>query len=273
MSAQVPPVDLDDIAARNNMTREEVGEFLTIVQNGMLPEARVIPVTENGEQRYYTVERRGVGPIVNVYGSFWMFDFSINDQWHKYTVIVKAQLDNKTFTPIFDNPDRLVLRTDSGCETGQLFGDLTCECGDQLLLAMEAISQVGEGIIVNIPHQDGRGMRLPFKLGTLWLQDALGVNTIESASMLTPGGVIDVRTYAGVVAVLRFFRIPETCEINLATNNPKKARIFGENDYKLNDEFTPVIVEPTQYTRVHLAAKGKFLGHKLGNGGDHDLIP
>lgn len=273
MSAQVPPVNIDDIAARNNMTREEVGEFLTIVQNGILPEAKIIPVTENGERRYFTVERRGVGPIMTAYGTFWMFDFTIDDQWQKYTVIVKARLDHKTFTPIFDDPTRLVLRTDSGCETGQMFGDLTCECGDQLRLAMEAIGQVGEGMIVNIPHQDGRGMGLPFKLGTLWLQEALGVHTIESASMLAPGGVIDVRTYSGVVAVLRFFGIPEECEINLATNNPKKARIFDENGYVLNDAFTPVIAEPTEYTRAHLAAKEEFLGHKLGNGGDHDLIP
>ncbi len=255
------------------MSRSEVEQFLAIVKNGMLPEAKIIPVTENGQRRYFTVERRGVGPIKTAYGTFWMFDFTIDDQWRKYTVIVKSRLNHKTFTPIFDNPTRLVLRTDSGCETGQMFGDLTCECGDQLLLAMEAISQIGEGMIVNIPHQDGRGMGLPFKLGTLWLQDALGVHTVDSASMLAPGGVIDVRTYSGVVAVLRYFGIQESCEINLATNNPKKAKIFTENGYELNDEFTPIVAEPTEYTRAHLEAKERFLGHNLGDGGDHNLIP
>jgi 3,4-dihydroxy 2-butanone 4-phosphate synthase/GTP cyclohydrolase II len=272
-SSQVPPVDLNEIAARNGMSRAEVEQFMTIVKNGMLPEAKIIPVTENGERRYFTVERRGVGPITTAYGIFWMFDFTIDDQWRKYTVIVKSHLDDKTFTPIFDDPTRLILRTDSGCETGQMFGDLTCECGDQLRLAMEAIGQAGEGMIVNIPHQDGRGMGLSFKLGTLWLQEALGVHTVESASMLAPGGVIDVRTYSGVVAVLRYFGIPESCEINLATNNSKKAKIFIENGYGLNDQFTPIVAEPTEYTRAHLNAKERFLGHNLGDGGDHNLIP
>lgn len=186
MSSPIPSVDLDEVAASNNMTREQLSKFLAVVKNGMLPAARIIPVTESGILRYYTVERRGVGPIVTAYGTFWLFDFEIDDQWKKYSVIVKSGLDIKTFTPKFTDTNRLILRTDSGCETGQMFGDLTCDCGDQLLLAMEAISQNGEGMIVNIPSQDGRGMGLPFKLGTLWLQDALGVHTIESASMLPP---------------------------------------------------------------------------------------
>ena len=272
MVAQVPPADLDAIAARNNMSREDLDTFMAVVQDGMLPMARRIPVIENGERRYYLVERRGIGPIVTAYGTFWMFDFSIDDQWEKYTVIVKSGLDNGKFRPVFQDPTKLVLRTDSGCETGQMFGDLTCECGDQLRLAMEAIRLAGEGMIINIPRQDGRGMGLPFKLGTLWLQEALGVNTIESASMLAPNGVIDVRTYSGVVAILRFFGIPQSCEINLATNNPKKAEVFRENGYRLNDTFTPIIAEPTEYTRAHLEAKQEFLGHRLGSG-DHRLIP
>lgn len=272
MTAQVPPADFDDIARRNGMSRELLDEFAKRVQEGMLPKAQRIAVIENGERRYYLVERRGVGPIMTPYGTFWMFDFSIDDQWDKYTVIVKAELDNGTFHPVFKDKTKLILRTDSGCETGQMFGDLTCECGDQLRLAMEAIQHAGEGMIINIPRQDGRGMGLPFKLGTLWLQEALGVNTVESASMLAPNGVIDVRTYSGVIAILRYFGIPKSCEINLATNNPKKALVFKENGYKLNDAFTPIIAEPTDFTRAHLAAKEKHLGHHLGDG-DHTLIP
>jgi len=274
MSAQVPPADIEAIAARNGMTVPEVETFLSVVCNGMLPEARVIDVAENGERRYYTVERRGVGPLQTANGLFWQFDFSIDDFWEKYSVLVMAELDPKTLMPVFRDPTKLVLRTDSGCETGQMFGDLTCECGDQLHLAMKAISEVGEGMIVNIPRQDGRGMGLPFKLGTLWLQRALGVTTVESAAMLAPGGVIDVRTYAGVVAVLRFFGIPESRQIHLATSNPKKCGVFTENGYHLHDQFVSVVVEPTEHTRAHLDAKRDHLGHQLGGaGGDHDLIP
>src|ERR1700739_2946673 len=134
MNAQVPPADLSVIAARNHMSVAQLSEFLAVVRNGMLPEARICPVNENGELRYYTVERRGVGPIKTPYGLFWLFDFTIDDQWEESSVLVKAQLDYGTLNPVFRDVSRLVLRTDSGCETGQMFGDLTCECGDQLLL-------------------------------------------------------------------------------------------------------------------------------------------
>ena len=126
MTAQVPPADFDKIAARNNMSREDLDTFMAVVQEGMLPMARRIPVIENGERRYYLVESRGVGPIVTAYGTFWMFDFSIDDQWEKYTVIVRSDLDNTKFRPVFQDPTKLILRTDSGCETGQMFGAWAC---------------------------------------------------------------------------------------------------------------------------------------------------
>ena len=104
-------------------------------------------------------------------------------------------------------------------------------------------------------------MGLTFKLATLWLQDALGVNTVESATLLAPGGVIDIRTYFGVICILKFFGIPENCKINLATNNPEKANVFAENGYTVV-EFTPVVIEPNHHTEAHLRAKQDHLGHK-----------
>lgn len=138
---------------------------------------------------------------------------------------------------------------------------MTCECHDQLNLALKTLSEIGEGIIINIPHQDGRGMGLTFKLATLWIQDILGVNTVESASLLAPGGVIDIRTYSGAICILKFFGIPETCKINLATNNPKKAEVFAENGYAVVD-YTPIVIEPNEYTKANLRAKQEYLGHK-----------
>ncbi|MEK9151523.1 MAG: hypothetical protein AAB547_02735, partial [Patescibacteria group bacterium] len=170
-------------------------------------------------------------------------------------------LDQNHLIPAFKQTISLVLRTDSGCETGQVFGDLTCECNEQLHLALKTIEKVGEGMIITIPRQDGRGMGLTFKLATLWLQDVLGVNTVESATLLAPGGVIDVRTYSGVICILKFFGIAKNCKINLATNNPKKAEVFAENGYTVVD-YTPIIVEPNEHTEMHLKAKQDHLGHK-----------
>ena len=268
MNTNIKAPNIETIAQTASMSSEEVTNIIELVKRSMVPQSRRICVIEGGKARYYLVERRGVGILSTEHGKFWQYNFAIDDQWIKYSVIVKSTIDDKKLIPIFRSMDKIILRTDSGCETGQVFGDLTCECGVQLSLAMKKLSEEGEGIIVNIPHQDGRGMGLTFKLATLWLQESLGVNTVDSAALLAPGGVIDIRTYAGVICILKFFEIPLTCKINLATNNPSKADVFAENGYAITD-YTSVIIEPNDHTRVHLEAKKEFLGHRdLSKKGD-----
>jgi len=222
MKTGIKPPSVTEICKKVNMSAEEVNAFLNLLKRSMEPFSKRISVIENGATRYYAVERRGIGMLKTEHGKFWQYSFAIDDQWEKYSVIVKAELNKDLLIPVFKH-DQLVLRIDSGCETGQVFGDLTCECHEQLHLALKTLSEFGEGMIINIPRQDGRGMGLTFKLATLWLQDTLKVNTVESASLLAPGGVIDIRTYSGVICILKFFGITTTCAINLATNNPKNA--------------------------------------------------
>lgn len=260
MPITVAAPDMDEIIKKANKSPAEVEAFLALVKRSMEPEQLRVAVVEAGIKQYYAVERRGLGILRTPYGRFWQYNFAIDDKWEKYSVLVKGDIDRDTLLPVFKRPDRLVLRTDSGCETGQLFGDMTCECCEQLRLAMTTLTDIGEGMIVNIPRQDGRGMGLTFKLATLWLQDELKVHTIESASLLAPGGVIDIRTYSGVVCILRFFGIPETCTINLATNNPAKVGVFGENGYVVSDKIA-MAIEPTEHTVGHLRAKAEHLGH------------
>jgi len=253
-------INMDDIAKKNNMTLSELQKFLDLVKKGMKPCAKRVLVAEDGVNRYFTVERRGVGKIKTPYGDFWQYSFAVDDQWEKYSVLVKAEIDKQSLNPIFKNKHNLIVRTDSGCETSQVFNDLTCECEEQLKLAMKTIANEGEGMIMHIPKQDGRGMGLPFKLATLWLQENLKVNTVESALILAPGGTIDVRTYSGVICILKFFKITPACQISLATNNPKKAEVFIENGYTVKD-YIAVRIEPNDNTRRHLRAKQKHLGH------------
>lgn len=262
MAITVKPPDMDEIIKKSGKTAAEIAAFLELVKRSMEPLQKRIAVVEAGTNRFYAVERRGIGILKTVHGKFWQFSLAIDDPWEKYSVLIKADLNLETLTPVFSRKDRLVLRTDSGCETGQVFGDLTCECCEQLKLAMQKIAEVGEGVIINIPRQDGRGMGLTFKLATLWIQDALNVHTVESASLLVPGGVIDARTYSGVVCILKFFGVPPSCIINLATNNPEKVGVFGENGYAVAKNLVPIVVEPTEHTAHHLRAKEKHLKHK-----------
>lgn len=261
MKNGIKPLTVADICKKSKMSAEEVNAFLDLLKRSMEPLSKRISVIENGTTRYYAVERKSIGILKTEYGKFWQFNFAIDDQWEKYSVIVKAELDKNLLVPMFRDKDQLVLRTDSGCETGQVFGDLTCECRDQLRLALKTLEKIGEGMLINIPRQDGRGMGLTFKLATLWIQDVFGINTVESATLLAPGGVIDIRTYSGVLCILKFFGISKICRISLATNNPEKAEVFAENGYTVAD-YTPIVIEPNEHTEVHLQAKQDHLGHK-----------
>ena len=254
----IPGVDLDDIARRNNSEPEKVKKLIAMAKKSMISTSKSFIVKEYGLDHALKVVRNGVGRIITPAGRFWLFDFSLNDEWQKYYVVYYGKLD-ADFMP--DIGDRIALRIDSGCESGQKFGDLTCDCRDQLLRAMKLVAQIGYGLVINIPHQDGRGMGMPFKLATLTLQDELGLNTVEAASVLTDAGEIDRRSYAGVVGILNFLGISNHKKLRLITNNPCKNDIFAENGYYLSEKI-PIVIPPTDHTRHHLAAKGRFLGHR-----------
>ena len=252
-------LDLKAIGERTNRSADEVSGVIEKVKQTMFPQGKQVSILEeDGTTRFHLVTRRGVGLLNTKIGKFYQFDFSVDDVWEKYSVIYYGSL-NDSFMPVFRD-GKLLLRIDSGCETGQLFGDCTCECKQQLLLAMRTIKKKGEGLIVNIPRQDGRGLGLPSKLATLLLQDILEVDTVEAANAIAPSGVIDIRTYGGIIGILKYFEVPTTTRIDLATNNPHKARIFGTNGYTV-DGYTPIVIPPTPLTHVHLKAKQNHLDH------------
>lgn len=264
-----PNVTPQEIADATGMSIEEVLVVIDTVKRAMLPEAATFHIKEHGKTYMFTVERRGLGLLTLSRGTVWQYDFRINDGWEKYSVIVKAEIDRQTLLPVFTDQKQLVLRIDSGCETGQLFHDETCECREQLAAAIHALHDAGEGMVICIPHQDGRGMGLPFKLGTLWLQHELSLNTVQSAKLLTDGAEIDVRTYGGVIGILKFMGIGPELKIDLATNNPRKVQIFKENGYDV-DKMIPVVIPPTKHTARHLQAKHDHLGHTNLAGSDNN---
>lgn len=257
---KIPQVDLQEVAERNGISLKEIKALIAHIKKGMKPVHKHFHVKEGGNDHKYTVTRQGIGILNTEYGQFWQLDFFLNDRWKKYSVIVRGKMSSD-FTPAFNNPSRVTLRIDSGCESGHKFDDISCDCRDQLLMAMREIAKIGEGIVIAIPCQDGRVMGNPFKLATLFLQDRLRLTTVESASVLTDGGSIDKRSYGGVIAILRFLRVPQKCEIGLMTNNPHKFHIFTENGYRASERI-PIIIPPTHHTRRHLEAKQLYLGHK-----------
>lgn len=251
-------MDLEDIAQKYGHSRNEVNQVVEQARRSLVPIVQTFEVTEAGQTSGVQVERQGVGPIDTPFGPFHQFAFKVGDRWSKYTVLYRGDLSDR-FMPVLQDPSQLLLRIDSGCETGQLFLDVTCECRQQLHLAMATIRDAGEGMIIHIPLQDGRGLRLPFKLATLRIQAELGVDTVESSLMLKPDGDRDERTFAGVLALLKFLDISPQTLLRLMSNNPRKLVVFNENGYKVS--VVPAVVEPTEHTRRHLHAKQEHLGH------------
>lgn len=259
---KVQHVTAEEIAAKYGLTLDFVEHQLSRARIAMRPWTKDIGVLEEGKEVVISVTRLGAGVLITPYGRFWQYDFHLSDYWVKYSVLVHCNSVSSKLQPIFRNKKSLTMRTDSGCETGQVFHDRTCECREQLHLAMQEIVRAGEGLIVNIPRQDGRGKGLPFKLATLLLQDTLGVNTVESASMLAEDGDIDIRTYAGVIACIKFLGVTNKTTINLATNNPYKSNVFLDNGFELAP-FKPIVVPATAFTARHLQAKHDHLGHAM----------
>lgn len=245
-----------EIAAEKGITEAQVADAVERARRGFAVTHKRLEVIENGYARTFTVERRGVGPVQTPFGKFELYSFEIQDSWKKYTALVMADAF-EDLSPRFLPNRPLIVRLDSGCETGQLFGDQTCDCREQLELGLQQIAENGQGILINIPHQDGRGLGISFKLATLRLQNELGVDTVQASKLLQPNGSRDDRTYGGAIAILKFLGVDQ--RVTLSSNNPSKMKIFDEN--RISSDNLPIVIPPTAYTRHHLAAKAKHLGH------------
>lgn len=228
-----------------------------------LAKASVVPVTatvtavDGGVERQFTVTRVGVGPVRNDFGRFTLAAFDVDDSWIRYYALIKGDTDDRGW-PVFRNPE-IPVRIDSGCLTGQVFGDQTCDCGQQLHLAMQKIAVAGEGIIVNIPGQDGRGLGLATKLAALRMFDELGADTCAATAILTADGAIEGRTYGGAIAVLKTLGLSDANRIVVLSNNPSKLNAFVENGLDCAQE--PVKTPATAMTAAHFKAKERMLGH------------
>ncbi|MBN1826779.1 MAG: bifunctional 3,4-dihydroxy-2-butanone-4-phosphate synthase/GTP cyclohydrolase II [Candidatus Eisenbacteria bacterium] len=148
-----------------------------------------------------------------------------------------------------------LVRVHSECLTGDVFGSLRCDCGDQLRGALARIGAEGRGVLLYM-RQEGRGIGLKNKLRAYHLQDC-GLDTVEANLRL--GFEADLRDYGIGAQILRALGVHE---IRLLTNNPKK--IVGLEAYGLRVvERLPIEVEANDMNRRYLLTKKNKLGHLL----------
>ncbi|HVK24716.1 MAG TPA: GTP cyclohydrolase II [Actinokineospora sp.] len=153
--------------------------------------------------------------------------------------------------------ERVLVRVHSECMTGDIFGAMRCECGEQLNAALDAIVAEGAGILIYLTGHEGRGIGLVAKVRTHVLQDEQGMDTLDSATSL--GLPVDIRDYTPAATVLRHLRVRS---VRLMSNNPDKIEALESQGIPVVVR-VPLLMRPTDHNIDYLTAKRDRLGHDL----------
>ena len=161
-------------------------------------------------------------------------------------------------------PDPVPVRIHSACLTGDLFGSLRCDCGDQLRGSLRAFAAAGGGALLYLA-QEGRGIGLGNKLRAYALQQ-LGLDTVDADCMLGFGA--DERSYEAAAGMLRHLQVER---IRLFTNNPEKVRAMQDAGIRVVAR-EPLFGTLNRHNRRYFRAKAERAGHWLGEmlAGDAD---
>ena len=149
-----------------------------------------------------------------------------------------------------------LVRMHSSCFTGDLIESLRCDCGDQLNMALDMISQEGCGALVYLP-QEGRGIGLAEKIKAYALQDQ-GLDTVQANLAL--GYKADPRDYGVGIQILKDLGLSR---VRLMTNNPKKTDAFIYGGFELEADQVPIAPVANEHNADYLRTKREKMGHDL----------
>ncbi|MCH5235600.1 MAG: bifunctional 3,4-dihydroxy-2-butanone-4-phosphate synthase/GTP cyclohydrolase II [Muribaculaceae bacterium] len=192
------------------------------------------------------VEKGEEVKLPTAYGQFRLIPFRQKDNGLEHIALIKGDVTDG---------EPVLVRVHSSCATGDIFGSMRCECGEQLHQAMEKIDKEGRGVIVYL-NQEGRGIGLMDKIRAYKLQEN-GLDTVDANLHL--GHKADERDYGVGANILHALGVKK---MRLMTNNPMKR--IGLEGYGLQvTENVPIEIEPNEYNRFYMHTKKERMGHSL----------
>lgn len=194
------------------------------------------------------IERGEAVKLPTEYGDFKMIPFLQKSNGQEHIALIKGE---------WAENEAVLVRVHSSCMTGDIFGSMRCECGEQLHKALQLIEKEGKGVLVYL-NQEGRGIGLMAKAEAYKLQEE-GLDTVDANLHL--GYQADERDYGVGAQILRSL---EVRKMRLMSNNPKKR--IGLESYGLTvAENVPLEVTPNEFNKFYMETKKKKMGHILRN--------
>ena len=192
-----------------------------------------------------TIQKIAEAKLPTHWGEFNVIAFEDKKLNEEHLLLYMGELQNDS-----------LLRIHSQCLTGDTLYSLKCDCGSQLAMALQRISEQGVGMLIYMA-QEGRGIGLVNKIRAYELQDK-GMNTVEANEAL--GFADDERDYSYCKEILSTVNISS---VRLMTNNPRKIKGLEDVGIKVTERVS-IEIEPNKHNEDYLKVKADKLGHMIG---------